>query len=456
MSTPYARTLARLSRRDFLDLSWRLGAGAALAGATGTAALASPAFRGYPFTLGVASGDPLPDGVVLWTRLAPDPLAGGGMPAAAVEVEWEIAADETMRLPVRRGAALARPELGHAVHVEVAGLAPARDYWYRFTAGGERSAVGRTRTAPAPGVRTERVRFATCGCSDYESGRFTAYRHLAAEHVDFVFHSGDYIYEYGAERPAGSDKSRRHLGGELVTLVDYRNRYAQYKSDPDLQAAHASAPFIATWDDHEVRDNWAGLSDNRDTPPAVFALRRAAAFQAYYEAMPLRLSAFPGAAAMTLHRGLRFGDLLDLSALDTRQYRSVQACRHGSADPCGDAFAAEARTVLGREQERWLDARLDASASRWNVLAQQVPIFGCGSDGAASASPNVMDQWPGYPAARRRLLDGIVERRLDNVVFLSGDVHLHWGANVQRTDTARSGAVRDAASGRATPHGTRR
>ncbi len=432
MTTPYARTLERLGRRRFLDAAWKLGAAGVLAGAGTSGALAAPRFRSCPFTLGVASGDPWPDGAVLWTRLAPDPLNGGGMPRAAVEVGWEIATDERMRRVVRNGTTLARPELGHAVHVEARGLAPGRDYWYRFTAGGERSPVGRTRTAPAPGARVEGLRFAQCGCSDYESGHFTAYRHLASEAVDFVFHSGDYIYEYGAERSAGKGKPRRHLGDELYTLDDYRNRYAQYKSDPDLQAAHASAPFVSTWDDHEVRDNWAGASDNRDTPPAVFLLRRAAAFQAYYEAMPLRAGSMPSASSMRLHRALRFGDLVDLSALDTRQYRSVQACRRGSVDTCAPGFTDPARSLLGEPQERWLDARLARADARWNVLAQQVPIFGCGSDGGPSMNPHVNDQWPGYPAARTRLLDSIAARGGDDVVFLSGDVHLHWGANVPR------------------------
>ena len=393
-----------------------------------TKAWAQPLFPAYPFTLGVASGDPLPDGIVLWTRLAPEPLDGGGMPMAVVEVGWKVASDPLMRRIVRRGSELARPELGHSVHAEVHGLEPGREYWYRFVVGRERSPVGRTRTAPAPGTPVARLRFGTCGCSNYESGHFTALRHLAREHFDFVFHSGDYIYEYradGGER----DTVRQHAGDELYTLVDYRNRYAQYKSDPDLKAAHASAPFIVTWDDHEIPNNWAADVDERGTPPEVFLLRRAAAFQAYYEAMPLRRGAFPGATQLTLHRGFRFGDLMSFDALDTRQYRSKQACGAARRSGCGD-FADDGRTMLGTEQERWLDARLASSDSRWNVLAQQVPIFGGGADGLPTNNPNVLDQWPGYPAARRRLLDSIAGRRLDNVVFLSGDVHLHWGASV--------------------------
>ena len=431
MTTPYERTVASLSRRRFLDAASKLGAAGALSCVPVSRALAQPLFRAYPFSLGVASGDPLPGGVVLWTRLAPEPLAGGGMPMAAVEVNWEVAADEAMRRTVRRGTELARPELGHAVHAEVDGLEPGREYWYRFAVGGERSQVGRTRTAPAPGAAVERLRFGTCGCSNYESGHFTAYRHLAAERFDFVFHSGDYLYE-GRADGGRRGKVRQHLGDELYTLEHYRNRYAQYKSDPDLMAAHASAPFVATWDDHEVRDNWAADSDNRDTPPALFLLRRAAAFQAYYEAMPLRRASVPGAAGLRLHRDLAFGDLVAFNALDTRQYRSRQACGRGSAARCEAEFADRTRTMLGAEQERWLDARLGASRARWNVVAQQVPIFGVGASGRASRNPHLMDQWPGYPGARQRLLDSIVDRGLRNVVFLSGDVHLHWGANVPR------------------------
>ena len=430
MLTPYERALGSLSRRAFLNLAGRLGAAAVLSAPLGRTALAQPAFRAYPFSLGVASGDPLPDGVVLWTRLAPEPLEGGGMPMAAVEVEWQVASEENMRRVVRRGVALARPELGHSVHVEVDGLEPGREYWYRFRVGRERSGIGRTMTAAAPGASLDRLRFGTCGCSNYESGHFTAYRHLAEERFDFVFHSGDYIYEYRADG-GRHGKVREHLGDEIYTLVDYRNRYAQYKKDPDLVAAHASAPFIVTWDDHEVSNNWAAEADERNTPPEIFLLRRAAAFQAYYEHMPLRRRAFPDGTALRLHRGFRFGDLVAFDALDTRQYRSPQVCHRGRRKRCGE-LADASRTMLGGSQERWLTERLGQSGSRWNVIAQQVPIFGGGSTGGPAMNRHLFDQWPGYPAARERLLGAIAERGLDNVVFLSGDVHLHWGAGVPR------------------------
>jgi len=427
--TPYDRTVAQLSRRAFLDVAWKLGGAALLGGATSGRVLAQPLFRRYPFSLGVASGDPWPTSVVLWTRLAPEPLHGGGMPMAPVEVQWQVATDRHMRRIVRRGTEIARPELGHSVHAEVDGLLPGREYWYRFRVGGEISQVGRTRTAPAPDQPLERLRFGTCGCSNFESGLFTAYAHLAKERFDFVFHSGDYLYEYRADGGRGN-KTRQHLGDEIYTLVDYRNRYAQYKSDPDLMAAHASAPFIVTWDDHEISNDWAGEADERDTPPEVFLLRRAAAFQAYYEAMPLRRSAFPHAGGLRLHRGFRFGDLVNFDALDTRQYRSRQACRHEADTPCA-ALSEPSRTLLGEAQERWVHRQLADSRCHWNVLAQQIPVFGGGS-GPAAMNRHVRDQWPGYPAARARLLDTIQALNLANVVFLSGDVHVHWGANVPR------------------------
>ena len=428
MPTPYERTLATFSRRAFLNAAWKLGAAAMFSAPVSRTVLARPLFHAYPFSLGVASGDPLPDGVVLWTRLAPDPLDGGGMPMARIEVQWEIASDEGMRQVVRKGVAVAHPELGHSVHVEVDGLQPWREYWYRFRVGSEVSQIGRTKTAPAPGALLDRLRFGTCGCSNYESGYFTASRYLAEERFDFVFHSGDYIYEYRADG-GRYGKVRQHLGDEIYTVVDYRNRYAQYKSDPDLIAAHASAPFIVSLDDHEVSNNWAAEADERNTPPEVFLLRRAAAFQAYYEHMPLRRSAFPGGPSLRLHRGFRFGDLVSLDALDTRQYRSRQACRRSHGASCTDV-GGSSRTMLGSEQESWLAARLDGRKTRWNVLAQQVPIFGGGPVVEPTHNRHLLDQWPGYPAARERLLDTIVQCGLDNVVFLSGDVHMHWGASV--------------------------
>ena len=273
----YDRVLQRLSRRELMKIAWMLGAGAVarpLEAARQSAVV--PYFNAYPFTLGVASGDPVPDGVVLWTRLAPHPLAGGGMPMVPVTVQWEVAREAAFRNIVQKGETVARQELGHSVHVEVSGLEPAHDYWYRFRAGNEISQVGRTRTAPAAGAEVDRLRFGVCGCSHYETGYFTAYRRIAQEQFDFVIHTGDYIYESRADGGRNDARVRQHQGDEIYTLVDYRNRYGLYKSDQDLIAAHRSAPFIVSWDDHEVENNYAGGNDENGTDAAIFLLRRAA------------------------------------------------------------------------------------------------------------------------------------------------------------------------------------
>ncbi len=287
---------------------------------------AKPVFSRYPFSLGVASGDPAPDGAVIWTRLAPEPLEEGGMPMKAVEVGWEVASDERMRQVVAKGNAIAPPDLGHSAHVELQCLEPGREYWYRSRAGDEASQIGRFVTAPAPGATVGRLRFALCGCQHDETGYFKAFRHLAAERPDFVFHTGDYIYEYRAEGAARPGRVRQHNGDEIYTLVDYRNRYALYKSDADLMAAHHAAPFIVTWDDHEVDNNWAGTADQDGTDPQLFLLRRDMAFQAWYENMPVRRAQLPKGPDLQLYRTLRFGSLIDFHSLVTRQYRSDQAC----------------------------------------------------------------------------------------------------------------------------------
>jgi len=425
----YDRTIARFSRRELMKIAWMLGAAAVAPPILTRRLVATPFFDAYPFTLGVASGDPMPDGVVLWTRLAPKPLEGGGMPPVVVGVEWEVARDPRFTSIAQKGIALARPELGHSVHVEVAGLEPARDYWYRFRAGDEISRIGRTRTAPPAGAPADRIRFAVCGCNHYEQGYFTAFRRIAEEQFDFVFHTGDYIYE-GAPEPGRSDRIRYHVGQETFTLVDYRNRYALYKSDRDLLAAHASAPFVVSWDDHEVSNNYAGDFDENGTPPEVFVLRRAAAYQAYYEAMPLRASAWPSGSHMQIHRRLQFGNLIDLNVLDTRQWRSDQACGDGSHSNCAEALAPD-RTMLGPEQEKWLFANLGSPTGKWTVIGQQVPTY---VRDMAQIDPDgrfSMDKWDGYVAARKRLYDRLQETRAPNPIVLSGDVHMHFGADLK-------------------------
>lgn len=416
------------TRRHLVTMATAAGAALALP-MVGCTTASTGQREGYPFTLGVASGDPLSDGVVLWTRLAPDPLNGGGMPMKPVTVIWEVAADPGMKKIVRNGGVLARPEIAHSVHVEVDGLEPGREYWYRFWSEKDASQIGRTRTAPAAGATVDRLRFAFCGCQHYEMGYFTAFRHLANENADFVFHTGDYIYEYGERRRGRPPRVRSHTGKEVYSLADYRNRYALYKSDPDLIAAHASAPFIVSWDDHEVDNNWAGDSDQDGTPPALFDLRRAAAFQAYYEHMPLRKSALPGGARLRLFRRLRFGDLIDFNVLDTRQHRSDQSCGDRWRADCADALDPS-RTMLGSAQERWLVDNLASASAKWTVLAQQVPSYRLLSPRGGKRLLN-MDKWDGYPAARQRLYTALVERRAPNPVVLSGDIHAHMAAELR-------------------------
>lgn len=426
----YDRTLATLSRRDLLKIAWTLGASAVALPWTERRALAKPIFHAYPFSLGVASGDPLSGSVVLWTRVAPEPLEGGGMPMAPVEVEWELARDRLFQTLEQKGKVIAFPEIGHSVHVDVTGLEPGREYWYRFRAGGEISQTGRTKTAPADGAMVDHLRFAVCGCSHFESGYFTAYRALAAENFDFIFHTGDYIYEYRANGGQDLSRVRQHHGNEVYTIVDYRNRYAQYKSDPNLIAAHASAPFVLSWDDHEVEDNYAGDVDQNSTPIELFLLRRAAAYQAYYEHMPLRASSFPSGSHMRIYRRLQFGNLIDLSVLDTRQWRSDQACGDGARTDCAEALDP-ARTMLGAEQERWLFDNLPTVRARWTVLGQQVYSFARDMAKAAPAGRFSMDKWDGYVAARNRLYARLKETRAPNPIVISGDVHQHFGADLK-------------------------
>jgi alkaline phosphatase D len=325
-----------------------------------------PRFRDDPFTLGIASGDPLADGVVLWTRLAPDPLAGGGMARANVDVRWEVATDESMRRVVKRGKAVASPDFAHSVHAEVNGLEPDRWYWYRFDVGGAASAIGRTRTLPMRGAVKDRLRFAFASCQHYEQGYYVAHRHLADEPVDFVTFLGDYIYESNTANPV-----RTHGSGEPKSLEDYRTRYARYKTDGDLQAAHAACPWIVTFDDHEVDNNYVGLIAQDGVSEAEFSLRRAAAYRAYYEHMPLRRASLPKGPDMLLYRSFDFGRLASFHVLDTRQYRSDQACGDGRKPVCEEWGRAE-RTVMGERQERWLARGLTTGRAQWNVLAQQI------------------------------------------------------------------------------------
>lgn len=413
-----------LTRRQFLLRAASIAAFGAMASAA--RALAQPRFATDPFTLGVASGYPQASGMSLWTRLAPQPLAGGGMPPSAVEVAWEIGEDQGLRTIVARGKAHAMPEWGHSVHVDVTGLHPARDYWYRFSAGDAVSVTARTRTAPRLDAAQARMRLAFAACQQYEQGYFTAYRHMAREDLDLVVHLGDYIYESSW----GRQLVRTHGAEQPYTLDEYRNRYALYKSDADLQAAHAAFPWIVTWDDHEVQNDYANDRSQDLAPRDAFLSRRAAAYQAYYEHMPLPGWARPRGPDMRLHGEVSYGPLASFFVLDTRQYRSAQVCprpgRGGStvvrAEDCPERVDGRL-TMLGAQQERWLDERLGRSPARWNVIAQQT-LMAQADRRSGPGADYWTDGWDGYPRARERLLGSIAKHRVSNPLVIGGDVHM--------------------------------
>lgn len=414
-----------LSRREFLHLA---ATTAAVASAGSACDLGSVALPGFPFTLGVASGDPLADRVVLWTRLAPEPLAldgAGGMPDAPVTVIWEVAHDEQFQSIVRAGMAVAHPSLAHSVHVDVNGLEPDRWYFYRFFAGGHASPVGRARTFPRPDQAPALMRFASASCQNYASGYYTAHAALAQEDLDFVAFLGDYIYESGATGPV-----RSHQSGRIEDLAGYRHRYGLYKSDPNLQAAHALCPWIPTWDDHEVANNYAGLAFDENAPPPLlpFPQLRAAGYQAWYEHQPVRLLP-PKGASFPIHRSLDYGDLARLVVLDTRQFRSDQECGDATLTPPCAGFPDPNGTLLGDGQEAWLFDRLAESAARWNVLAQQI-VFSPTPIGTLLN----FDQWDGYPVARQRVIDFLQGAAIRNPVVLTGDIHAS-GAGWVPSDT---------------------
>ncbi len=389
------------------------------------ATAAATSLRRDPFTLGVASGDPLPDGFVIWTRLAPSPLEPdglGGMPSRNYEVLWQVASDDRFVDVVRAGSVTASPAWGHAVHVEVGGLAPGREYYYRFRQGQWSSPSGRSVTAPAVGAAVPSLTMAFASCSNLPAGFFTAYRALADERPDVVLHLGDYQYEGG-----GDGIGRHHAGSETVTLANYRQRHAQYKTDPDLQAAHASAPWLVVWDDHEVDNNYADDLADRAVEQPGFLERRAAAYRAYYENLPLRRTSVPNGPDLQLFRRIRWGSLATFHMLDTRQHRSNQACGDGYKD-CPVA-ADPARSLLGAEQEAWLADGFAESGARWDLLGQQV-FFGKRDRDPLAATTVSMDAWDGYPANRDRVVQAWTDAGVRNPVVLTGDVHAHWASDV--------------------------
>lgn len=426
-----------LTRRQLLKRSGAAAAAALAVPAAVRPAFAQANFLEDPFQLGVASGDPWPDGFVIWTRLAPRPLEPDyGMAKQVFSVDWEVAGDTWFKNIVAKGTAQAHPELGHAVHVEVTGLEPGRPYYYRFRCGKDRSPQGRAKTAPAAGARVDRLRFGVAGCQEYEQGLYTAYRYMAGEELDFIYHYGDYIYE-GASRAFYFSRGlgrqipnpRALKQAEPFSLDEYRQRYAWYKLDRDLQLAHMSTSWITVWDDHEIDNNWVSDRDQDGTPPEIFMFRRAAAAQAYYENMPLRRSSIPAGVNIQLFRRFMFGDLLDMHVLDTRQYRSDQ--------PCGDGFKPEcpaiddlALTVLGSDQEKWLFDNLASSGARWNTLAQQIMVMPCDRQPGPENIRN-MDSWDPYRAARDRLLRHLHDNRIRNTVVLTGDEHQNFAGDIK-------------------------
>lgn len=424
----------RISRRRLLRGASMLGAAAfskpLLAAApwiTGSAK-----FIDYPFKLGVASGDPLPTGFVIWTRLAPSPLDSAATGPEPIAVDYEIALDDQFKNPVQAGSVVAYPENAHAVHVDVEGLAPGRPYFYRFKAGSEISPVGRAMTTPALGASVDRYKFAFASCQNYESGYFKAYRDMIAQDADLIVHLGDYIYErsYGAA-------TRRSPISDARSLDEYRRLHAYYKLDKDLQLGHAHTSWLFTWDDHEVANDYAADQDENYEPVATFLKRRAAAYKAYYEHLPIRIAARPKGPDAMLYQRVPFGDLLEINMLDTRQYRDDQPCQvpeeggwrmiPGTCEERWDT----GRSILGHEQERWLTWGLTRSRAKWNVIAQGM-LFSKHDFELGEGEKFGSEYWDGYLGSRDRLLQTIEERNVSNPVIIGGDVHATYVCDVKK------------------------
>jgi alkaline phosphatase D len=417
--------------------------------AAATAVLAGPLAATLParavdqapaFLHGVASGDPLPDGILLWTRVTPVPEAIPGSGAGPdTEVSWVVARDKAFTTVVAKGSTTATAASDHTVKADIRGLQPGTDYWFRFSAGGTDSPAARTRTAPAHDAAVPGLRFGVVSCANWEAGYFSPYRHLAARgDLDAWLHLGDYIYEYGTGEYGTRDKVvRPHAPAhEIVTLADYRIRHARYKTDPDLQALHATAPVVAIWDDHEfANDAWSGGAENHtEGAEGAWSARQAAAKQAYFEWMPVR-----PAIAGTTYRRLRFGKLADLSLLDLRSFRSQQVkVGNGEVDDPD-------RTLTGRAQLDWLKAGLKSSDTTWRLVGNSVMIspFAVGSLSADLLKPLAKllglpqeglalntDQWDGYTDDRREILAHLRTNAIRNTVFLTGDIHMAWANDV--------------------------
>jgi alkaline phosphatase D len=412
-----------VDRRRFLAFTGALAGTAVYAQVRGDLAQAAPRLSGYPFRLGVASGDPTPSGVSLWTRLAPEPLAeDGGMPGKDIGVRWQVATDSRFRHVEKSGTVAAIQELGHSVHVDVRGLRPGRQYYYRFMTTGDASPVGRTKTAPAARARVSDLTFAFASCQKWDDGFYSPYRRMAEEDIELVIHLGDYIYEYGIDATGGRRNTPlpASFGAECETLERYRLQHALYKTDADLQEAHRLFPWVVTWDDHEVDNDYSGVYPEYENTSPEFVARRAAGYQAFFENMPVPLSAKPANRDMRLYRRLSYGDLAQFNVLDTRQYRTDNPCGDGEQAPCDAAFDPDA-TMTGHAQEKWLLGGMERSRARWNVIAQGVMMGELKHD--AEGNRFWQDAWDGWPGQRARILQHIADAEVSNPVVITGDWH---------------------------------
>lgn len=405
-----------------------------------------------PFSMGIASGSPASDSIVLWTRLDPDAVEAAGLIRQASPVIWQIAHDDKFTKIVAKGTVQAEPLLAHSVHAEVSGLAPDRQYFYRFIAGDAISPIGRTRTFPVADAKPARLRLAYASCQQWGSGYYSAYRQMCNEDLDVVMFLGDYMYEYPNSRPVDV---RPTTGGWITTLDGYRSRYALHKSDSNLQAIHAACPWLMTWDDHEVQNDYAGTQQGENGPPVTdFMARRSAAYQAFYEHMPVKRTDFAQIISKTgenarVFGSTQYGNLATLYLLDDRQFRDPQVCNPNNRPGSSRVNPANCpelnlphRTLLGQEQEGWLKRKFESSKAQWNVLGQQT-IFGSRNFDTNGKVLFNNDGWDGYPVARQRLIDAMQSTRLSNPVVLGGDIHENWVghilANYDQPDSPKVG-----------------
>lgn len=453
MSSYWRAATGSLDRRRFLGAAVAAGGAAAfspyglrLDQAEAQALPLGVAFDPAPFTIGVASGDPTADSVILWTRLVDEPLlidAHERLPET-VEVSWAVAEDPRMTRVVRSGTTTARRDFAHTVHVDPGGLEPGRWYFYQFSAMGRQSRIGRTKTAGG-----DRLKMAFVGCAKFHIGFFGAYRQLCQEDIDLVFCSGDYFYEESFDPDAATDTRREDDLAETETLEQYRRRFALYRGDPNLRQAHALFPWVVTWDDHEFDNNYAGHIREDDDGPGqqsdnAFLARQANSYQAYYEMMPIRPPAgLPAGPEFVIHRTIRWGDLLDLIVLDTRQFRTDQPCGDETLIVTCSGVDDPDATILGMDQKEWVKRELSSSTAAWRTLGQQVLFSAIKTGGIPDELQDGVgpvlgaldltdgnyinaDQWDGYTVERRELLEFVRDQEIPDLTVLTGDIHSTW------------------------------